>query len=1112
MTQKLRQKDIWHLVERGIVAEVTFDTETADVNRSFNAILECGMVVSDLGGRVVTTHSLQGRVPDYRTVSPQAALVNRRSPAEWDQGDTPAILAGKIAEIFQKANYYLYDSLTLEQKITPEKNGKKATKPETVRLIKYEKDNGEIGHLRLHDGGKYLSFPVDRGHADYHDEGGQGWRKKRAGIQVNHYYGIRADDPWLWGLFDQANMPDLFLTHTKQSNSQKSPAWRTDIYKMAQMVYCFGPRGEQGLETVTNGNQVSFKLEDLMQANTHAAVPARGVAEGVRMPDQSIYNPAKGHQSALYDALATLGFKNYLRQIAPDLVIHAEKMADLGLAREFVQGQNGFDDNPVVGLGRVIAGQPDPVLVMLVGMDEHAADRKDILTIRLDRDLGNYRYRGKKLVDMSADELAGMMQEQKNHPDSIFDVASLRKNPLLVTAETAAPVGHDFETIEENRRYVLSNPGLVARVLVAFAKTQPVFPTAEQIANPLPEDEIFSQIGDLPRYQLSNDRQQWVDVPENIHFHADNVYRHQTKIDLLMKKIIAPDPIEWREDDPVALENFKLKIKNTTKSLATIETERALPLNLLSAASIATSTERAVSLLWQIRKALVSNFYDTSRHYEVLDTNGNAIAFDHLAAMNGRERQARFDSKLLTIQFDTMPSRPTARKIARQFWDAGRIDQLGPEWSEFMMAEIAIYQHGEPMRDVDHQRLMTGPRALKEITRILQNNNAKTGHRADPVRGETGDYDRFAARTNRAPEILGRAAAAIQEKMDRFALTPARMVMMGWDPRTKSPIDAIEHEISGDNLLVIDLPGPVLQKPLSHPALPSSFVLLVPPPDQQLEKALAAGSPVAFRAVETGRLYLAAGAFLQKAPDPKGFDAIYQQAAADYADAGYQLTLPDASLRLVGFEGLHPLANTRQIDDRMSSLRLPGALAFDSLVSTRFSLNGQSQGLPLAGIMLRQYEYVPTLGDVRLIEVDEKGAETGWELAGRVQATQTISLRQLRLETKRGEWPEDRCQRYGYANPSHMMAGLSALFNDELIRPDRDTSLLSMEQVMIVDLAPVDRNSMAWNPHHIVPEASLTRDFLDQKPPSFDINRHLAPSMLRLKKSLLPAPPQQRRL
>ena len=1098
------KKDIWHLVERGIVAEVTLDTETGDVNRHFNTILDCGMVVSDLGGQVVTTHALAGRLPDYRTVSPYAALVNRRSPAEWDQGDPPYILAGKIAGVLHHAAGDVWQSLTDEERITPLKNGVPG-KPEAVRLMPFQHDDGSVGHIRLHDQGKYMSFPVDRGHGDYHDADGQGWRKKRAGIQVNHYYGIRADDPWLWSLFDQANMPDLFLTHTRRFDERKAPAWRTDIHKLAQMVFLYGPKGESGLQAVSDGARVSFRLEQLMQANTHHASPARGVAEGVRMPDQSAYNPARGHQSALYDALATLGLKNHLRRIAPDLVRHAEEMADLSHIREFVQGYQGFQDNPVIGLGRVIAGMPDTSLAMVVGMDEQIGDQKNILMIRVDRDLSQYRYRGQRLTEMGVDDLALMMQEQQNRPDALFAVAHLRKNPIIVPAETAFHTGgHDGadpEWVEENRRFVLSNPGLVDRAMQAFEKAQPVFPRPDQIANPFPEDEIFSQLGDLPRYQTPDDRGVMVDIPENIHFHADQVRQHQIKIDRLLKKLVAPDPVEWLADDAGVLADFKERVKKTAKSLQEIEPDQALPplpLDIFKAASSAKSTDQAVAALWQMRKALIGHFYDTGLHYEVLDERDNPVSFDNLVAMTGRERQARFDQKLLHVQFDQLPSRPSTRKVARMFWDAGKIDDLGPEWRDFMTAEIAVYQHGVPMLDDSQQRLMTGPRALRDIDRLQQNDD--------------GLYDRFGDHTQRAPEILAGAKDYIQQQMDRFPLTPAAMVMMGWNPHNGHPIEAIRYEIAPDNLLVIDVPDPVLKKPLQHPAVSSAFVLLVPPPDQLLEKALAAGAPIALRGAESGRLFLAPGAFVTAAPDRTAFDRVYQQAAAGYADVGYRLD-PDADgLRVMGFAALVPLANTRKIDDRQPSLKIPlrvsappGLLFFDGLVSGGLAMMDQ----PLKGLILRQYEYCPQPGPLRLLETGADGHETGWELAGAVTASNSLTLIQLRQQVRRGEWPETRTRDYGFANGQDLLAQVSKLFEDDLIRPDHH--LANPQKIMILDLAPVDRASMVWNPRHIVPEATLERDFLGENP-DFDLAAHLAPSTLIPLQPVMAAPRRQRRL
>ena len=124
--------EIGHLLERGQVADVVYDTETVDTNRNFNAVLDLGAATADLAGRVVDTLEVDARVPDHRTIAPQAALVNKRGPKDWDNGVSQHILAGQFADALRNAPRKVYDKLTDEwsqgsKRICPSHAGERAS-------------------------------------------------------------------------------------------------------------------------------------------------------------------------------------------------------------------------------------------------------------------------------------------------------------------------------------------------------------------------------------------------------------------------------------------------------------------------------------------------------------------------------------------------------------------------------------------------------------------------------------------------------------------------------------------------------------------------------------------------------------------------------------------------------------------------------------------------------------------------------------------------------------------------------------------------------------------------------------------------------------------------
>ncbi|MAJ63760.1 MAG: hypothetical protein CL558_12850 [Alphaproteobacteria bacterium] len=1092
--------EIGHLLERGQVADVVYDTETVDTNRNFNAVLDLGAATADLAGRVVDTLEVDARVPDHRTIAPQAALVNKRGPKDWDNGVSQHILAGKFADALRNAPRKVYDKLTDEEEITPITRGK-ARKEETVRKMYFRDENGDVKHARLHEKGKYVSIPVTTGKADYEDEDGQKWRKMRSAIQVTHFYGIRADDPWMWGAFDMAGMPDIFLTHTKKNDARRSGAYRNDVHKLAQMVRLYGPQGEQGMKTLESkwGGE-SFRLQDLMAANTNHAVPERGIEVGARMPDGSEYNEKKGHKRALLDALATLGFKTFLRRIAPDVVKHAEVMADFDSAKDFVHGADGFEDNPVLGIGRVMRGRATGHMGMLVNIDEEQGDFKNALFIRLDVDLPNYRYGGKRVMEMSEKELTTMMKEQKFSADALFQTEHLRKNPNVVRAEMAFEAGqnqgYDPEVLEENRHYMLENPVFLERVMTAWDKAQPRFKRAHDLPNALPEEEIFTGVGDLPYYTVKDRHGEPQLLPRALHQRAEDARNHGRNVDRMLKHAIEPDALEWDPDREDGLADFKAKMKKAKEGLERYGWHDAKILRQFEVAANVKTAEQAVNQIWKMRKSLMGKFHDYSMSYEVQDARGNQVPFEKLIEMHPQELHMRLDAGNLEVKFEQLRSAPTTRKIARMFWDEGKIDDLGPAWKEYMQSEIAHYQQGMPNLDPEDQRLMTIPRALKEIDKILKNERRGTDRRADPEFDEVGQFDEFAAGTDDAEQMLVELRDWLQERAKKFPFSDEAKVQMGWDPKTNFPIEYIEHEVDAKDTIVIDVPDRHLEEPLSDPEVADRFLLMYGPKGVDLAKELAAGKHLVLRGAETGKMYLAAGADVSNAPPKGDFPEVYRKAESQYHDSGYVLPRNNGSMLAVAVEQLAPLANTRDIDAKMQSVKVGKAEDFEAMVSPTLGYTSK----PQTGLIMRKYEFVPAVGPARFQETDGDGVENGWEVEGEIKSVREITLRQLREAVKSRKFTDQHAQKYGYAGTADMMSRVSKMFDDELIRERRTTGpgATSDETIILIDLKkPVSRDTMAYNSHTVISDASITRDFLGDSRTDFDLKKQLKPSSLK---------------
>ena len=941
---------------------------------------------------------------------------------------------------------------------------------------------------------------MTKGKFTYEDEDGQKWYKQRVAVGVEHFYGNHADDQWMWRALDGANMPEIFITHTKKHDARKVGAFRRDQHKVAQMVRAFGPQGEEGLQTLPkpDGSE-SFRLQDLMQANTRFATPERGLMDGARMPDGAQYNELKGHKRALIDALATLGLKNYMRRIAPELVKLSEVNADFETMKDFVHGHDSMQDRPVLGMGRIVRGRVGAHMGMLVNLDEEHGDFKNALFVRLDEDLANYTYAGKRLMAMDVDELARMIKDQRRSPDALFQQEHLRKNPNLVPAELAYAAGrtngYDPEELEENRRYLLANPAFLERVMQAWDKSQMQFERANEVPNALPEEEIFTGVGDLPYYTVKDRYGELRDIPLAVHQRAEDMRNHGRNVDRQLKMIIEPDPIEWDPDRDDVLDEFQDKLKRAKNALERYGWHHGEVMTTIEVASKVKTVEQADEQLWKLRKMMMGKFHDYSMSYEVQDAKGNQVPFEQIVEMHPQELLTRLQAGNLKVEVEKLRSMPSTRKIARAFWEEDRIDELGPEWRQFVEDEIAFYQAGIPNVDPEDQPLMTIPRAKKEIEKLLANERRGKDRRADPDKGEHGQFEQFAAGTDDAVQMLEALKVWLDDRAAKFPLTDAAKVRMGWDPKTNFPIEHVDYEIEGKDTIVIDVPDRMIDNPLGDRNLADNFMLMYGPKGVDLGKELKKGKSIVVRGAETGKMFLAAGAHVESAPKAADFPEIYREAEARYQDSGYVLPKNNGQMLMLAAEKFTPLANTRAIDETVQAVKVQRPEDFEAMVSPTLGMTAK----PLTGLVLREYEFTPKAGVARFQETNADGIETGWEVEGEIKGVRKMTLMQLRSEIRRKKFTDKHAKHYGYTSKEDMLSRVSKMFDDELVRERRSIGpgSTSDETVMLLDLKrPVQRNTMAYLNHLETPEASIKREFLGDRTPDFDLAKQRKPSNL----------------
>lgn len=577
--------------------------------------------------------------------------------------------------------------------------------------------------------------PVNRvpdGATTYYDDDGTRWKKFRSPAYTRGHNVIRYDDRALWADLHRTLDNEVFITHTK--NYQR---FRVDTLPFAKMAVLLdrGPnriRPGVKIRHETGEPYEAYTLGSLMKANTRDPLPEMGIDEGVRMPDGSRYEEKYAHKRARYDVMANISLDFYMRRRMPDVAQSLEQHSDFGEMKKFLMMGEGFQPHPLRAFRRdhfPHGAQLHIGVCAFVNEDVH--ERRQALMIRTDTDqkLEDYRFRGKRLAEMTADELAVMLKAQHRQPDALCEVLDLRKNPPVVEAELAfnRGLGGDPETHEANRRFVLAHPELVKNLLQAHTQTMPPMPDWRSVPNPRPEEQLFTGLTELKPYQFKV-HGKTVRVPEDVHNEAVKKVRQDRNIDQVIRRAVRVQPIEF-ETRLDSLEAFVERIKSVDQQLlkyvgrdsvpyfempdppedASEEEIRAYEAGLSSpftmlppperpfiprkfdyvpnpekpkkmmrvkhvvgAEECAVLTANAVEYLWAVRAELMDQFHDSNNRYVVQDSRGHEVSFPDFYAMNPADRSHRLTSG----EYRIVPERLnySAELMARMFRNAGRVE------------------------------------------------------------------------------------------------------------------------------------------------------------------------------------------------------------------------------------------------------------------------------------------------------------------------------------------------------------------------------------------------------------------------------------------------------
>ena len=588
---------------------------------------------------------------------------------------------------------------------------------------------------------------VDRlpdGTNTYRDPDGKRWKKMESPAMTKGHNIKRYDDRLQWSFLHRQMSDEIFLTHTK-----KHHRFRVDTLDVAKLVALLDQGGEKGfkvgtkIDARTGKPYKSFTLSSLMEANTREANFERGIDEGVRMPDGSKYDRKLAHADAGYDVDATMSLEAYLRTRVPDVVRLMEINSDFDRIKPFLIGSKDFAMHPVLAFARSI--YPDNASLhfgVCVNINEEIEERRQAVMIRTDTDqkLEDYTYRGKKLLDMSVDELAAMLVKQHGQPDALCEVIDLRKNPPVIPAEMAfhRGKGGDPERHEANRRFVLSNEDFCRKLIEAHSKAMPPMPDFRSIPNPQAEEHLFTGIAQPKWYEIDMGNGIKQLLVQAVHKEwADKALPLNRKIDYTLRRAIKPQPIEFevRQD---TLDAFIERMKEVDKKLemhretkqgcAMVDTDTApsddendtetagtgkpnrgpfkfLPqpeqpftypkwdirpsrsnpkgvLHVVTEEELERLTANAREYLWKLRAELMYEFHDNITKFTVQDRHGHEIPFRDLNTMKESDVASRLsgnDSEYKIIMEELNWSREL---LSRMFRDAGQIEWVKKYWAQ----------------------------------------------------------------------------------------------------------------------------------------------------------------------------------------------------------------------------------------------------------------------------------------------------------------------------------------------------------------------------------------------------------------------------------------------
>lgn len=1043
-----KYKFVRHLIENGSLVYTCLDFETTDKDWKTAEITVASLTITDIGYNLISDDLFEVRVPDRVGLSPEALLITRfmASKLRKENRLSPQHAVAQIYETVQDAPRRLWNMLGNWEKnlgkslweeyvderyvITKQKNG--GDKEVLVRHYPLLDDNNNvIKCVRVHepDGSKEfmeMSFMVQgREKFDYEDESGR-WQTRKLDKYNIGFRNTFFDNRLMAAALYRANFPhkQIYAMNKKALGNHA-----VDVFTMALASHFFGRDGNKPKlgttrDPETSQEKISAKLDLLMEENTQRADPDVGLPEGVRVYDGTLHNLKRGHNAPDYDNAKSIGLHRYLRRNDPELMAHIERLGRVDYFRDFMtlDNEDGIPTTHPIRFGIISANDKKiyrPVPLITLGSDDQHGKFNKILTMRADIDYETVTFEGKKVIDMSPEELSQLMRVQKGQPDAVFHEIHLKRTRGVVDLDTGLRAGYCPGISKELMRYRRDTAidhldsydrPFLSKALDAFGMQYPYTPPADDLSQPYVEEEIWTAMGDVKYPYVKTENGNMIRLPNIIREMAQEKFKfHNDRIGDCLRELLRPHKIDWAPTTENAMSYARLRAKQE-KKLIHYQSGMSFgdhivlpeayypysPSEVLKKNPPDIAVEDIYSTRIQDRLYLMDKIVETTRSYEVQQkifsdltkkSYWQTIPFATLAQMPESRIISMRDEGTLRISFEINPNKPAYRFGIRHFMENEMGELLTQNQRDFYTAETSAYVQGPAyIADPAEHRIMSVPKITLSTDKIRQNIHLGESFLAATRDGEIGFYDRF-VNDNLAESILDNVISDTKRRRKNYPMTPKRKLDFGIHPHTNEPILNVKYPVP-TNATHIVIPDAHAGITASHALLGHTCLVISEIPDARKVKH------IVLQEEHTKRTYYAGGAILHPLP-PRSegqYQKFYEQIDKAYAASGKE---PPQQGYVLSCEEIAPIV---RMNKRMyASVRIPE----QSLIATRDPrLANLQSDEPLTGFIMRKYDLRFDKGQKILLRgINPDGEETGWEATARI-SKKPLEITMKDLNTK----------------------------------------------------------------------------------------------------------------